>query len=139
MHSFYEAHNPPEKMSSRFSGSLPIKIKNYPPPPHIKHMAINTSLQDINWLRTRKNGSMYPVYIKGTMSIVPIYRSLQYSVFIYVLERQLPKKQCKLSTSWLMWVKVTFTNIHKMSNACADSFGRFIKWLIYCTMYEKNI
>ena len=32
-----------------------------------------------------------------------------------------------------------FTNIHKMSNACACSFGRYIKWLNeWYTMYEKN-
>ena len=37
-----------------------------------------------------------------------------------------------------MSVKVTFTNIRNMSNAYVDSFGRCIKWLIYCTMYEKN-
>ena len=32
-----------------------------------------------------------------------------------------------------------FTDIHNMSNACASSFGRYIKWLneLY-TMYEKN-
>ena len=37
---------------------------------------------------------------------------------------------------WLRWVKVISTNFHKMGSACADRFGRCIKWLIYCTMYE---
>ena len=32
--------------------------------------------------------------------------------------------------SWLLWVKVIFTNIYKMSNVWTDSFGRYIKWLI---------
>ena len=32
-----------------------------------------------------------------------------------------------------------FTNIYKMSNACASSFGRYIKWLNeWYTMYVKN-
>ena len=32
-----------------------------------------------------------------------------------------------------------FTNIHKMSNAWASSFGRYIKWLSeWYTMYEEN-
>ena len=39
-----------------------------------------------------------------------------------------------------MLVKVIFTNIHKMSNECADSFDRYLEWfIIYCTMYEKTI
>ena len=37
---------------------------------------------------------------------------------------------------WLRWAKVISTNFHKMVSACADRFGRCIKWLIYCTMYE---
>ena len=32
-----------------------------------------------------------------------------------------------------------FTNIHKTSNACGSSFGRYIKWLNErSTMYVKN-
>ena len=38
-----------------------------------------------------------------------------------------------------MWIEVIFTNIHKMSNAFADSFDRYIKLFISCTMYEKKI
>ena len=32
-----------------------------------------------------------------------------------------------------MWVKAIFPNIPKKSNACADRFGRYIKY----KMYEK--
>ena len=31
-----------------------------------------------------------------------------------------------------------YKNIHRMSNACASSFGRYIKWLLYCAVYEKT-
>ena len=47
---------------------------------------------------------------------------------------------CKhLFKSWLMWVKVIFTTIRKMRNACAGSVGRYIKWLMHCAMYTKNL
>ena len=37
-----------------------------------------------------------------------------------------------------MWVKVTFTNIHKTGNACARSFGRYINDRINDTQLKKN-
>ena len=36
-----------------------------------------------------------------------------------------------------MWVKAIFTSIQEKSDACEHSFGGYIKWLIYCKMYEK--
>ena len=39
---------------------------------HSKHMAIDVSLQNINWLPANKNVSMYPVYIKEKTSVVPV-------------------------------------------------------------------
>ena len=65
------------------------------------------------------------------MSIVPLYISSPYNDFVYLLEPQMHKNSklgimtnvSKIFTKW-----VTFTNIHKMSDACANSFDRYI-WL----------
>ena len=63
------------------------------------------------------------------MSIVPVYIPSPYNVFIYFLEGQV-HKDIKLGIMTNMGksrlAKVIFTNIHKISDACANSFGRYI-------------
>ena len=63
------------------------------------------------------------------MSIVPVSLPSPYTVFLYFFERQkhedsdlgimINKGKCRL-------VKVIFSNIHKIKDACANSFGRYI-------------
>ena len=63
------------------------------------------------------------------MSIVPVYIPPPYNVFLYFLEGQM-HKDSKLRVMTNMdksrLAKMIFTNIHKMSDACVNSFGRFI-------------
>ena len=63
------------------------------------------------------------------MSIVLVYIPSPYIFFVYFLERQV-NKDSKLgimtNVGKSRLVKVIFTNIHKMSDACANSFGRYI-------------
>ena len=63
------------------------------------------------------------------MSVVRVYIPSPYNVFLYFLEGLAHKD----SNSGIMTnvgksrlVKVIFTNIHKISDACANSFGRYI-------------
>ena len=62
------------------------------------------------------------------MSIVPVYIPSPY-VFLYFLEGQV-HKDSKLgiitNVGKNRLVKVIFTNVHKISDACANSFGRYI-------------
>ena len=63
------------------------------------------------------------------MSIVTVYIPSPYNVFLYFLEEQV-HKDSKLGIMTNVGknrlVKVIFTNIHKISNACTKSFGRYI-------------
>ena len=60
--------------------------------------------------------------------------------FFYFLESQV-YKDSKLgiitNVGRRRLLKIIFTNIHKMSDACVSNFGRQMKGLIYCTMYKK--
>ena len=91
-------------------------------------MSTTSSLQNINWLPTSKK--MCTVYIKEKMFIAAVYIPFPYNVFVYFLEGQV-HKDSKLgiitNVGRRRLVKVIFTNIHKMSDACASSFGRSIK------------
>ena len=63
------------------------------------------------------------------MYIVPDYIPSSYNIFIYFLEGQVDKDSklefmTNMAKSRL--AKVIFTNIHKISDACANSFGRYI-------------
>ena len=63
------------------------------------------------------------------MSIVPVHIILPYNVFPYFLEGQV-QKDSKLgimtNVGKSRLAKVIFTTIHKVSDANANSFGRYI-------------
>ena len=63
------------------------------------------------------------------MSIVTAYIPSPYNFFLYFLEGQVHKDN-KLGIITNVGksrpVKITLTNIHKISDACANSFGRYI-------------
>ena len=63
------------------------------------------------------------------MSIVLLYIPSPYNVFLYFLKGQVHKDSelgimTKMSKSRL--ANVVFTNIHKISDAYANSFGRYV-------------
>ena len=63
------------------------------------------------------------------MSIVPVYILSPYNVFLYFSKGQV-HKDGKLGIMTNIGkrslAKVIFTNIHKISDACVNSFGRYI-------------
>ena len=63
------------------------------------------------------------------MSVLPVYIPSPYNVLLYFLEGQV-HKDSKLGVMTNMGkirlAKVIFTNIHKISDACANSFDRHI-------------
>ena len=63
------------------------------------------------------------------MSIVTAYTPSQHNFFLYFLEEQVHKDNklgIMTNVGKNRLVKVIFTNIHKISDACANSFGRYI-------------
>ena len=63
------------------------------------------------------------------MSTVPVYIPFPYNVVIYFLKGQM-HEDSKLGIMTYVGksrlAKVIFTNIYKISDACANSFGRYI-------------
>ena len=63
------------------------------------------------------------------MSIVTVYIPSPYNVFLYFLEGQVHKDKnlgIMIDVGKNRLVKVIFTNIRKISDACANSFGRYL-------------
>ena len=63
------------------------------------------------------------------MSIFTVYIPSPYNVFLYFLEEQVHKyNKLRIITNVgkSRLVKAIFTNIHKISDTCANSFGRYI-------------
>ena len=63
------------------------------------------------------------------MPIVTVYILSPYNVFLYFLEGQVHKdNKLRIMTNVgkSRLIKVIFTNIHKISDACGNSFGRYI-------------
>ena len=63
------------------------------------------------------------------MSIVTVYIPSPYNVFLYFLEGHVHKhKNLRIMTNVgkTRLVKVIFTNIHKISDSCANTFGKYI-------------
>ena len=64
------------------------------------------------------------------MFIVPVDIPFAYIVFVYFLEGQVHKDSklgIMINVGKRRLVKVNFTNIHKMSDACANTFGKYMK------------
>ena len=86
-----------------------------------------TSFLNINWLPVSKK--VWAAYRKEKMSIVTVYIPSPYNVFLYFLEGQVHKDNklgIMTNVGKSRLVKVILTNIHKISDACANSFGRYI-------------
>ena len=63
------------------------------------------------------------------MFIVPVYIRFSHNHFLYFLEGQVHKNSKSGIITYVgksRLVKVIFTNIHKISDACANSFGKYI-------------
>ena len=63
------------------------------------------------------------------MSIVTVYIPSPYNVFLYFLEGQVHKNNklgIMTNVDKSRLVKVIFTNIHKISDSCANTFGKYI-------------
>ena len=88
---------------------------------------------------------MCAAYIKEKMSIVTVYIPSQYNVFLYFLEGQMHKDNklgIMTNVGKSRLVKAIFTNIHKISDACANGFGRYImtamKLKCYCFLLNSS-
>ena len=71
---------------------------------------------------------------KGKISLVTVYIPSPYNVFLYFLEGQVHKDNklgIMTNVGKSRLVKVIFTNIHKISDECANSFSRYIM-TTYC-------
>ena len=72
---------------------------------------------------------MRAVHRKEKMFTASVYIPYPYNVFLYFLEEKV-HKDSKLIIMTNMGkrrvAKVIFTNIHKISDACANCFGRYI-------------
>ena len=72
---------------------------------------------------------MWTAHVKENMCIVPVYIPSPYNVFLYFLEGQV-HKDSKLGNMTNMGLsrlaKAIVTKIHKISDACGNSFGRCI-------------
>ena len=71
---------------------------------------------------------MWTVYIKERNGYFPSLIPSPYNVFLYFLEEKVHKdRKLEIMTNVgkNRLVKVIFTNIHKISDACANSFGRY--------------
>ena len=88
-------------------------------------MVTTSSLQNINWLSKK----VWAVYIKEKNVYCPSLIPSPYNVFLYFLEGQV-HKDSKLgimtNVGKSRLAKVVFTNVHKISDVCANSFGRYI-------------
>ena len=85
----------------------------------------STSLQNINWLSKK----VWTVYIKEKNVYCPSLIPSPYNVFLYFLEGQVHKdSELGIMTNVVenRLVKVILTNIHKIRDVCANSFGRHI-------------
>ena len=63
------------------------------------------------------------------MSTVPVSIPFQYNVFLYFLEGQKHKDsklEIMINVGKSRLVKIVFSNIHKISDACGNSFCRYI-------------
>ena len=72
------------------------------------------------------------------MSIVTVYIPSLYIVFLYFLEGQVridSKLGIMTNVGKSGLVKVMFANIHKISDACANSFGK----CIMIAQYMRNV
>ena len=59
------------------------------------------------------------------MTIVPVYKTSPYNVF-FLLFGRVRKLGIITNVGKSRLVKAIFANIHKMSDACVNSFGRYI-------------
>ena len=72
---------------------------------------------------------MWVAYIKKKITITTVCLPSPYDVFLYLLEGQVHKDNklgIMTNVGKSRLVKVIFTNIHKINDACANSFGRYI-------------
>ena len=95
--------------------------------PHQTNVAPTSSLQNINWLPASKK--VWAAYVKEKTSVVTVYIPSPYNGFLYFLEGQVHKDNklgIMTNVGKSRLAKVIFTNIHKISDACANCFGRYI-------------